>query len=185
MVPFIHTSRSFLGPSRIPKRVLGGSGGGSSPAAGLTLIDSAEVSGGAVSSLSITVNLEAGKSYRIGMAITGTNTYAGDSLLINSDSTAANYRRGYFLSSGSSADDSNLISVDNPGSGLFSAYYGGANLLNSTPSVNITGVYEAGSARAWFESAYSATESTLAVFTISRPNAGLADGTWLKCWRLD
>ena len=160
--------------------LLAGSASPPVAAAGLTLIDSAEVSGGAVSSLSITVNLEAGKSYRIGMGLT---TASGSAPTLRFNNQASGYLRGWFASGGGSGDDSSGPYLAN--ANQTAAAFLGVGLLNSTPYAGGSIYLETSVNRAYPQWWYNSTETTVSTLVIVGSGNVLNNGTWLKCWRLD
>jgi len=157
---------------------------GAIAAAGLTEVATTTVSGGAVSSMSITVNLVAGKSYRYGYGVERVSGTTAVTVEINNDATAGNYDRGNM--DGTSLADSNALLSNNPASaGDVATAFGAIGLLNATPYIVGQSTQVAASARAQAGSVINTNESTVATITIQGGSAEIANGSWLTCWRLD
>lgn len=153
----------------------------------LTEVATTTVSGGAVSSISITVNLEAGKSYRFASGLYGTASALTSVIRINSDNANTDYRRGRIYSANLTGDNISQSAVPtlSLASGEEGSFMGAVGLLNSTPYFRVSGVQQTATSRNQQYGVFHVGESTVATIQAVSTSTNIANNSWLTCWRID
>lgn len=187
MAPYVlQAGQAFIGSARTARRnVLGGAAAGGGGNA-MTSIAETTVSGGAVATMSLTLNLQEGKSYFFGYGVK-IATSGAVHLEINADSTDANYALGGGDSTNTWGDSAVRFEAAATGSaGDISVGHGRLGLYDSVPYVSVISLDDRATGRCNNYSVYSTTETTFASIRLSSGVASVMDNdSWLKVWRID